>query len=341
MTLSNKTEQLKLIIQDKNSSNELIQQNIAEYYHLLIKTNDASARQSSMQSLTKLFSLENTASGSLAATLCGSLVENGLPAEYISDEYIQFFKLVLDKATPFLQECHTAVLNMAEDEDKYEVIAKLTEDLQNDLPEALHAFTALDKYYLGGVAIFSSNQQQFMKGKANLNHISKFATYSTGLYWLSKLFEVLFDEPITVIDLVTHQGIIGSISGIVDNYQLQILLMGLSELAPQDQVPLHFLEVAKGIGEQQTDESIPGKWDMCTWQYSQKPDSSHWIWGEGIPSDIPQYQHRRVILLDKPSYSRGLPVQRTFNNLKATIKIEKELAPSEVKQLLEDMKRQA
>lgn len=340
MTLSEKTEQLKLIIQDKNSGHELIQQHIAEYYQLLVKTYDASAQQSSMQSLTKLFSLENTPSGSLAATLCGSLVENGIPAEYISDEYIQFFKLILDKATPFLQECHTAVLNMGEDEDKYEVIAKLTEDLQSDLPEALHAFAALDKYYLGGVAIFSSNQSQFTKGKENLAAISEFATYSTGLYWLSKLFEVLFEEPITVIDLVTQKGVTGNISGIVDNYQLQILLMGLPELASQDQVPPHLLEVVKGIGEQQTNEFITGKWNMCTWQYSQKPDSSHWIWGEGIPSDIPKYQNRRVILLDKPSYSRVLPVQRTFKNLKATIEIEKELITSEVKQLLEDMKRQ-
>ena len=49
------------------------------------------------------------------------------------------------------------------------------------------------------------------------------------------LFEVKFNEPVLVIDLETNKGIIGRMSGVVDNFQLQLLLMLEKQLSNQEQ----------------------------------------------------------------------------------------------------------
>ena len=86
---------------------------------------------------------------------------------------------------------------------------------------------------------------------------------------------------------------------------------------------------------------------MCNWEYLRNSDlkigleSDDWIWSEGTPKHISSYKNKRVILLDEPSYERGLPVQRSFRNLVAEIKIDKILEKQEVEDLIEEMKHAA
>ena len=194
------------------------------------------------------------------------------------------------------------------------------------------------------MALFSSEPQELEQAKSRLeSKVATYAQFSSGLHWLSKLFEVMFDEPILVIDLNTGKGIIGKMSGVADNFQLQVLLMGVPELNSEISVSNQDLDVLKGYGEQITENTVIGKWNMHNWKYIHKKealdnnDSTSWIWGEGIPRDVDVYKKYRVILLDNPTYDRIIRVQRTFNNLSAHILVEQELTESDIEAWLDKL----
>ncbi|MGB0930952.1 MAG: hypothetical protein ACPGVB_09260 [Chitinophagales bacterium] len=339
---------MKNILSNQHSSSEEINHSIAKYYDEIKETDDEEAVGKSMTYLSELFSFDNLEHGSTASLICGSLIENAYPAKYITDDYIQFFASGIKNSLPFIEACETELRkqnNDREEEQEYEIIERIKETLKPQFAKAINSLEGLDSYYQCGISIFSSDRSEFEKGKNHLAEVSKYTQYNSAFHWMSKLFEVLFDEPIIVLELNTKQGFKGKISGIVDNFQLQLLLMGLPELNDKINIQEEFLDVVKGLHVQQLEQSISGKWNMYNWEYlknaksqtSNNKGSEHWIWSEGIPDDISKFNGFRVILLDKPSYSRGLPIQRTFKNLKAEIKIEEKLDQNQVEELLKEM----
>jgi hypothetical protein len=134
------------------------------------------------------------------------------------------------------------------------------------------------------------------------------------------------------IEPKTMLGILGRISGVVDNFQLNVLLMDgfpLSGWFASRRAPKRVAEVAKGKGPQQTDDIVTGVWNLYTWRPIQPgstlPDpndyggSATWIWNEGAPEDIPVFEGRRVILLGPATYPRNWQSQRMFARLPAQL----------------------
>jgi len=349
MDLETKTQELLIRLTNQVTDQDSVIEQARDFYQAIFEIEDSEKVKTAMQKLTTAFSIEQVFGGSLAANLCGGLVENGIPPAHISQEYTVFFKDLLQKASAVInafEASHQESLeeNLDEDEeDKEALLEDFLEEIFDEMLEEVKAFRAIDHYYSCGIALFSANQDEFYQGKAALEPlVDQFVEYTSGGYWLSKLFQVLFQEPILVIELNAQKGFIGQINGIAENFQLQMLLMTLPQINQQVVVsPLH-QAVVKGIGEQNTGESITGLWNMYDWTYVHQNDKSgtnHWIWGEGVPADIPVFNNQyRVIILDTPSYSRGFPVQRMFQNLKANITIEKELSVQEIEQWLAVMK---
>lgn len=354
MNLAEKAQELAQILSNPYSSEDLINQTVEEYYEIINGTEDADAVEASMQYLSEIFSIDNLENATTASLICGALVENNYSAKYVTDNYINFFKNTMQKAMPFLKVCkkeisklHASYARGEGDDEDYEnddeIVDRLKEELKDELKSEIQAFNALDKYYPCGTSIFSSDVQEFIKGKKQLSDVSDYALYSQAFFWLSKLFEVLFFEPVIVIDLNTKKGIKAEMSGIVDNFQLQIMLMGLKELNDTVELNKEIVDVVTGYGPQSIDKTIVGKWNMCNWEHLKADDkkeshSEHWIWSEGNPSHISKFKEHRIILLDKPSYQRGLSVHRVFKNLIAEIHIKKELSQEEVEQLLKELK---
>ncbi len=54
---------------------------------------------------------------------------------------------------------------------------------------------------------------------------------------------------------------------------------------------------------------------------SDTSNHEHWIWGEGVPEDIPRFGDHRVILLGPPSYERSFGCGRMFDSLRAAVVI--------------------
>jgi len=354
MTLTQKVQELAKVLGNQHSSEDLIDQTIKEYYAIIEKTEDGDAVSASMKHLSPLFSIDNLDNGAIASLLCGALVEDKYSAKYITDDYIHFFKNTMQAADKFITVCEDEINKLYasrdEDADDYEedhrVIERLKEEYKEELKQEIKAFEALDRYAPCGTSIFSSDANEFIKGKKELAKVSEYETFNNAFFWLSKLFEVLVHEPVIVIDLNTKKGIIGEMSGIVDNFQLQIILMSLKELNDIVDVSKDVLDVVTGYGAQSTKTTIVGKWNMCNWEYLKNSDkedsqSDHWIWSEGNPSHISKFKEHRIILLDAPSYQRGLSVQRIFKNLTAEISVKKELSTQEVEQLLQEIKNTA
>ncbi|OJJ23046.1 hypothetical protein BKI52_01455 [marine bacterium AO1-C] len=347
MDLETKTQELLIKLTNPVTDQEAVMEQARDFYQTIFEIEDAKQVKTALQTLTSAFSVSNLFGGALAANLCGGLVENGFPPSYISEEFAAFFKNLLQRASTVIdafeasyQEPNYEELGEDEEpEDKIEVFERFLEEITDEMPEAVQAFQAIDHYYSCGIALFSANPTEFQQGKTAIGQqVGKFAEYTSGGYWFSKLFQTLFQEPILVIELNARKGFIGKMSGIAENFQLQILLMTLPQINQQVAVsPLH-QAVVKGVGEQNAGEAITGLWNMYDWTYVHQTgenSTNHWIWGEGVPADIPVFNNEyRVIILDTPSYSRGFPVQRMFQNLKADITIEKELDASEVEQWL-------
>jgi hypothetical protein len=348
LTLVEATQELIAVFHQKEAKEKELDKVTKAYYKAIEATEYADDVEESMKMLTQLFSLENLDNGFQASLMCGGLVEDGYSPDSIIDEFTAFYKQLLEKAAPFLSSYEEKVGELDEEEDdKLKLFDQLKTALATSHAEAIKATEALDKYYLCGVAIFSTGIEAAAKGLVLLPETIQYEDISTGCYYLSQLLRVLYQEPVLVIDVNTLKGIKGKMSGVVDNFQLQLLLMGIKELNEEEAIPQNFLDVVKGEGEQMLNESITGKWNMYNWEYlknkanlteeSGYQDSDYWIWSEGTPADISTFNGYTVILLGTPAYDRGLQIQRTFPNLKAEIAIDAILSLEEVHAFLKAM----
>ncbi len=350
--LQKATDEYIRVMSDVLSTNEEVNAALQPCFKALSEADEEGVNEF-MKHTFSLVNLPDLEKASLAATVCGYLVERGFPADSIIDDFINFYEGLIDKSLTFFRMLFYQIDKLdTDDEQRDEKIDEIYSELINDKElisnDVYNAISALDKFYACGISLFSTDKNNFYKAKEKLQQKVDFVgNYSQGCYWFSTLFSVLFDELVVVIDIDRSIGFVGKINGIVDNYQLQHLLMGMPYLNNgKSVITEEDLAVVNGTGEQTTDRSIENKWNMYNLELCSKEDwqtlintdepgksveyRDSWIWSEGKPQDITRYDGRRVILLGMPSYSRSTKVQRTFKNLKANIEIEKELSKEEI-----------
>jgi hypothetical protein len=81
------------------------------------------------------------------------------------------------------------------------------------------------------------------------------------------MLSVLDAEPILVIEPATRQGITGRMSGVVDNFQLNMLLMDIfPRINSAPRISREAADIARGIGPQESDEVITGAWNLHDWR---------------------------------------------------------------------------
>jgi hypothetical protein len=234
-----------------------------------------------------------------------------------------------------------------EDQDEIELFEVARDEIALTMVEQNAAWEALEEIWPKAIAFFSSHPESRMSARHLREYASKIADYHEAGHWLEMMLAVLHDEPIVVIEPGTSLGILGQISGIVDNFQLNVLLMDAFPGANVRRVPQAVADVARGIGPQQSHHTVTGLWNLYTWQAIQTgtvlPDPSYytskeyWIWNEGTPADILSFEGRRVILLGPAPYSRSWQSQRIFSRLPAKLEIERTLSKDEVNDWLGKM----
>ena len=198
-------------------------------------------------------------------------------------------------------------------------------------PSALEAWQRLHEIWPGAIALLSVDPPARAEAGDLAEVAEKIEEVHEAGGWLRAMLTVLDEEPYVAIEPATRTGIVGRMSGIVENFQLNTLLM---DEFPRDEprVSKNAVAVARGSGPQQIDETVTGVWNLYSYgallpggELADAADRDYadtWIWNEGMPADIPVLDDHRVILLGPASYERTWPAQRMFLKLPARLTAE-------------------
>jgi len=67
--------------------------------------------------------------------------------------------------------------------------------------------------------------------------------------------------------------------------------------------------------------------------------ASHWLWHEGSPTEILQWNHQRIIILGKAPFPRKFSPIRIFAGLNPTVKLLQVLSSEELNELIREITR--
>ncbi|MDJ1484716.1 hypothetical protein QNI16_29725 [Cytophagaceae bacterium YF14B1] len=353
-TLTQITEQLKEQLTDLESTGEVLKTTISSFFDAVTKAQEEEVNIS-IRSLSDLFFMAEESRSTTAMMICGYLIEQGYDPQLVSARIIEKLAYLTESAYPFYQKFKIELAKQSpvtddeesDEEDGYELLEELKEKYWDEMTDSIISWNTLEQQYTPAVSVFSLDRSQCIIAENTLEYIGEMAEYNQGCYWLNKLFEVLHHEPIVIIEPSTSTGVIGYMSGVVDNFQLQALIMDIFPHKGSPRISKAHADLFKGIGPQSLDGSMVCHWNLYNWpvltEQLSLPDatdystSTYWIWGEGKPADIGVLDGYRIVLLGETSYQRSTNLQRVFNHLQADILIEKELTTTEVRNWLSRM----
>lgn len=330
-------------------------------------------RNQALRKLVVLLKLDEPLRLGLAAKVCGALVEHGCDPGPLASALLPRLQTALqasaalaDACCARMQERPAVPLASAGDIGKAEsgevgmdspeepepelAFEEHRAALRDAMPNEHREWEALRQFWPAAIAVFSVSPEARSAASGMRPLAAAIAEYHEAGHWLRLVLSVLDDEPFLAIEPRTGTGLIGRMSGIAENFQLNVLLMDAfpkSGFFSRRRVTKQVAEVARGVGPQQTADVVVGAWDLHTWQ-AIRPDltlpppgdlaaSNTWIWNEGVPEDIPVFERRRVILLGPPSYSRTWGSQRAFKWLPARLDVERSLTKTECRDWLRRM----
>jgi hypothetical protein len=285
------------------------------------------------------------------AVICGCLIERGADPAPVQDVLLQRLRELLPRCTAFVDRCRAEMggTDGASDEGKdaeedadeqEEQFGAVAERLAPAHPDEAAAWSALEFSWPSAIALFSTSasaRAQARDLREPAGHISEF---HPGGHWIELILSVLADEPLLVIEPSTRLGLSAKMTGVVDNFQLNMLLMDsfpTPDGKPQRRISRQAADIARGLGPQSIQQTVTGAWNLYTCQ-ALRPDrtlpggmeSDHWVWNEGRPEDIPVFEAHRVVLLGPAAYSRGWRAQRMYAALRADLANLRLLTPAEV-----------
>jgi hypothetical protein len=309
-----------------------------------------------MAALAEHFDLPVLYRGAYLALIGGAMVEKGVDPQPMAAALRMQLQKLLEAAAKLADACRAVMPEDSADEEDDE--DELDEDGERPVNEAFEeawrqvapkmpaevdAWNALKTLWRPGIAVYSVSDLARLAARKVREPAKRIAEFHEAGHWLQLILSVLDDEPIVVIEPQTGLGIVGRIFGVVDNFQLHTLLM---ETFPSTgvfatRVPRMFADVARGIGPQEIEDGVvTGFWNLYTYRALQSngqlpesndfSSSSHWVWNEGLPEDIPVLDGHRVVLLGPPSIERSWRAMRMFERLPADLKIERKLSAAEV-----------
>lgn len=309
-----------------------------------------------MTELAKHFGLADVYRGAFLAMVCGALVERGCDPQPMSGPLRKELKTILEACGRLVDACLPLMPEQSDDEaddeegddEEQDVYSAAFEEARRKVAPKMqtenNAWESLNTWWRPAIAAYAMSDMARLAAGGLRPLAQKIAAFHQGGHWLNIMLGVLHEEPILVLEPATGLGIAARISGIADNFQLHTLLMEAfpsSGIRAGTRVSRLAGEIARGIGPQQAEETITGFWNLYNWQAVQAngelppaddfTHSSVWIWNEGSPTDIPQFEGQRVVLLGPPSLERSWNAMRIFETLPANLKVEKNLSSDEVR----------
>ncbi len=297
----------------------------------------AASREAIATLASGLGSLDPEPAG-VAARIVGAMIEAGHDPQPARAAMVGALQTTIPVCAKLVDEATEVVGEPPEqlDEDEAEAwigeaVAGAVNEAAARRPAAADAWQRLHEIWPGAIALLSVDPDARAEAAELVPACERIQEMHEAAGWVRAMLDVLDDEPYVAIDPATATGIVGRMSGIVENFQLNVLLM---DEFPRDEprVSKAAVEVARGDGPQQIDEQVTGVWNLFTYEAltaaGELPDASDlsyghtWIWHEGMPAHIPQLDGHRVILLAPAQSPRTWPAQRMFLKLKARMTAE-------------------
>ena len=315
---------------------------------------DHDQRQAALDRLARVFENYGGAKAGYLSVICGALVEHGCdPAPLASPLFLRI-QDILPKAIELCQRCesrsseyHTGDATTATSDSQFKTVLERRSD---EFPDLAAAWTDPDRFGPATVAVLSTSSQWRAMAHCFQQPLQQIMHRHQAARWIARLLAVIDDGQLLVIEPATLSGWPARISGVADNFQLQTLLMGTTTdngLDASSALSSSALDVARGIGPQQSPEEVVGRWNFYSWQALQpdlqlpiEPDSAgqkHKILDAGLPAEIPLFAGHHVLLLGPRTSPHCWASQRSFGHLKASLDCEPALDPESCREWLNRM----
>ena len=284
--LPQQTKQLLEVLADASSNERQIQRAANEWVAALKDPDSLDAILDAQTQLVTVIDWKNIERAKFALMMSGALVENGFAPEPLLEAYAPRLPVWLAGANRLLKA-------MEEAPDEAEV-----ERVTAQLPAEARDWQRLQEFYLPLMAALAASPEARGKFRDLLLLAAPLSERHEGAYFLQMMLQVLHKAPILVLQPRQKSGFIGTFNGIADNFQLHGLLM--AKLT--DQLSPATIAVLDGSGEQTSDSTIQGAFDLYDCralkggQLPEKVDSEFWIWNEGTPAEIPKFEKYRVVI---------------------------------------------
>jgi hypothetical protein len=282
--------------------------------------------------------LPDTASAEIAARVLGAMIEAGHDPRPARAPMLACLRRIVplsaELAAVLRPQVGEAPTGMSEYAATKYVTRRANEALRRaagKLPEASDAWERLQAIWPGAIAQLSVDPEGRAEAADLLDAVADLQDVHEAAGWLTAMLNVVHEAPFIAIEPATGRGITGRMSGIVDNFQLNVLLMEAVPWSGSRRVSRTAAATARGEGPQQTKETVEGVWDLYSYAAlepggslpapSDDPDEVEetLIWDEGMPTHIPVLDNHHVILLAPTAYERTWHAQRMFPNLQATL----------------------
>jgi hypothetical protein len=156
-------------------------------------------------------------------------------------------------------------------------------------------------------------------------------------HWLDLLLGVRLDEAWLVLCPLERRGFRVRLDGVADNRTLHLLLA--EELVPRGvpgtRNPPDVVAFCRGGAPWPETSAVLGSWNL--YDYRAAPydlavpaavPTATWVWGEGRPTDVPELDGMRTLLVGPQQPWRSWRVGRPFAALGSAVTVEAELGPA-------------
>jgi hypothetical protein len=348
--LTKATEHLVTVARDVNSSDADFKNAVQKFHEEASRLSVEDANEA-IAALAPLVNLEDLSRAGFLALLCGAFIERGCDPLMVAAQLTRRLQSLLEMAVTFDDAClANAPASGETGESHADVFETVKKQTALSMPKHCEAWEALNTFWRPAITVFSASAEARAAARDLQAMAARISDSHEAGHWLRLILTVLDDVPILVIEPETKQGVLAQISGVVENFQLNVLIMDgfpTPDQAAGSRVVQNVADVARGAGAQSTEDIVHGAWNLYTWEAVTTdgglPDPNdygsrdYWIWNEGVPADIPVFEGRRVILLGPPSYDRTWRSQRMFASLPATFRVVQSLSQEEVVDWLQRM----
>ncbi len=315
------------IFHDPESSQDFLEQAANQFYQTASATSYIEGQQVLSKVAPSIETLSDPVRASYVALLCGALLEQGFDPDPVIKPLLSRLQTMTADVQTWLQICleHNPSIR-GEEGIEYDLLEETESSMAETQPALAAQNTAFDTLWRPAVTLCSLSKDARLTAQPLRTQLELLQDFTVGGGWLSKILAVLDDEPILVLEPSTKLGFAARISGISDNFQLHTLLMDIfPNPTGQPRVTQNAADTAWARGAQAGEGSVLGYWNLYDWraasavqaqQLATEINRDYWVWGEGIPSDIPVRNGYRIILLGEPAYQRSWANSRMFGHLR-------------------------